>query len=169
VKETFDLSLPVVGEASLKIKLARGLAPDGGASNKGICLSLRVSPRAANRAATSARHGRRTGSRRSPHQRLAPINGGSTQRSPSGGDRIEPEGKREMMITTPQGAAIDPDNVARVKHVYGYDSKRAVRVYFYDFDGACEYLDPDGELYEAFKKAGISASQPAVRTDAASV
>ena len=66
-------------------------------------------------------------------------------------------------------AAIDTDNVARVKHVYGYDFRRAVRVYFYDFDGACEYLDPDGELYEAFKKAGISASQPAVRTDAASV
>ena len=70
-----------------------------------------------------------------------------------------------MMITTPQGAAIDTDNVARVKHVYGYNSKRAVRVYFYDFDGACEYLDPDGKLYEAFKKAGISASnQPSAPT-----
>ena len=109
-------------------------------------------------------HGRRAGSRRSPHQRLSPINGGSTQRSPSGGDGLS----QKENDTTPQGAAIDADNVARVKHIYGYNSKRAVRVYFYDFDGACEYPDPDGELYEAFKKAGISASQPAVRTDAAS-
>ena len=168
MKETFDLSLPVVGEASLKIKLARGLAPDGGASNKGICLSLRVSPRAANRgrwiptrSATPStalvpqrkvgfpipnprlllgfqrtKTARREGIsnpfsdargfalrprtqgllRRDMAAELeaaghltsawAPINGGSTQRSPSGGDRIEPEGKREMMITTPQGAAI---------------------------------------------------------------
>lgn len=58
--------------------------------------------------------------------------------------------------------AFDTANVSRVKRVQRYGDERVVRVYYDHFDGSepytCEYPDPTGAVYEAFKKAGISAS-----------
>jgi hypothetical protein len=73
------------------------------------------------------------------------------------------EGENAMNdnLTIDQARTLDTPNVIRVKWVYDLGRERNIRLYLDDFDGngsSVQYADPDGALYEAFKRIGVEAS-----------